>query len=113
MCCQGYEWFNLCVNQHALHFPFLLTLGPWKGHTLPYNTLLKVSQFYNEMVAGLFTTSLLSLLLPITALAGPHLAGPFSNRHHDLARRVEGNVQLYQRGPDSRWSYYNAETGSA
>ena len=64
------------------------------------------------MVAGLFTTCLLSLLLPITALAGPHASGAFVNRHHDLARRAEGNVQLHRRGGD-RLSFYNAETGDA
>ena len=64
------------------------------------------------MVAGLFTTCLLSLLLPITALAGPHGSVPLVNRHHSLARRAEGNIRLYERGGD-RFSFYNAETGDA
>ncbi|KAF8810172.1 hypothetical protein BYT27DRAFT_7222192 [Phlegmacium glaucopus] len=65
------------------------------------------------MVVGLFTTSLLSLLLPITALAGPHASGPILGRHHEIARRAEGNVELYKRGAGSRWSFYNVETGNA
>ena len=80
-----------------------------------YNNPLsfKVGQF-NDMVAGLFTTSLLSLLLPISALAGPHASGPLLIRHHDLAKRVDGNMQIYnKRGPGSRWSFYNVETGNA
>lgn len=63
------------------------------------------------MVAGLFATCLLSLLLPIIVLASPH-ASNFLNRHHGLARRAEANVQLYKRGGD-RLSFYNTETGSA
>jgi len=65
------------------------------------------------MVAGLFTTSLLSLILPVLVLAGPHSSGPLIGRHHELARRAESNVQLFQRDPGSRWTFYNAETGSA
>jgi len=65
------------------------------------------------MVAGLFTTCLLSLLLPIFVLAGPHGSG-FLNRHHGLARRAEGKVQLLQRqGGGARFSYYDTQTGSA
>jgi len=64
------------------------------------------------MVAGLFTTCLLTLLLPVIVLAGPH--GPaLINRHHGLARRAEGNVQLLQRQGNQRFSFYNTETGSA
>lgn len=68
------------------------------------------------MVAGLFTTSLLSLLLlllPISALAGPHGSVPLHNRHHELARRAEGNVQLHRRQffSGARFTLYNAETG--
>jgi hypothetical protein len=65
------------------------------------------------MVVGLFTTYLLSLLLPIIVLAGPH--GPaFVNRHHGLARRAEGNVELYKRQfSNARMSFYDAETGQA
>lgn len=64
------------------------------------------------MVAGLLT-SLLSLVLPITALAGPHGSGPLLGRHHELARRADGNMQLYKRVSGSRWSFYNVETGNA
>ena len=64
------------------------------------------------MVAGLFTTCLLSLLLlPIAVLAGPHASSPFLNRHHSLARRAEGNVQLYKRFEGARLTFYNGETG--
>ena len=64
------------------------------------------------MVAGLFTTCLLTFLLPVIVLAGPH-GSDFVNRHHALARRAEGNVQLLQRqSSTARFSYYDTETGS-
>lgn len=66
-------------------------------HSLLYNALLEVTKDSNEMVAGL-TTSLLSLLLPIIVLAGPHGSPPL-NRHHDLARREISHT-------DARFTYY-------
>ncbi|KAF8968395.1 hypothetical protein BDZ97DRAFT_1916231 [Flammula alnicola] len=65
------------------------------------------------MFANLFNLSLLAVVLPITALGSSH--GNLLNRHHHsgLAKRQEGNVSLLERGPGSRWSFYNVETGSA
>lgn len=42
------------------------------------------------------------------AVHGLHGAG-----HGDLARRMSGEVELNRRGDNSKWSYYNTETGNA
>lgn len=62
-----------------------------------------------KMFANFINLSLLAVL-PITALASH---GPLLNRHHELAKRVEGNVDLFKRVSGSRWSFYNVETGNA
>lgn len=65
------------------------------------------------MVAGLFTTSLLSLFLPIIALAGPHGSSSHFHRHHDLARRAQGSMELYHRESNVEFTFYDTDTGSA
>lgn len=65
------------------------------------------------MFAKLLNLSLLTLALPIATLASYH-GNPILNRnHHDIARRADGNVNLFKRGPNSRWSFYNVQTGNA
>ncbi|PPQ68034.1 hypothetical protein CVT25_014495 [Psilocybe cyanescens] len=54
--------------------------------------------------------SLLAWIAP-TAAASSH--GPFFNRHAELAKRAEGDVQLFKRVSQARWTYYNVETGFA
>ncbi|KJA20259.1 hypothetical protein HYPSUDRAFT_43400 [Hypholoma sublateritium FD-334 SS-4] len=64
------------------------------------------------MFAKLVKLSLLSLVLPINALAGSH--GNLLNRHHDIAKRQPGNVAPFDRRiSGARWSFYNVETGNA
>ena len=62
------------------------------------------------MFASLFTFSILALSLPIDALAAVH-GSHLVNRHHELAKRAEGTVELSKRVSNARWTYYNAETG--
>ncbi|KAF9553807.1 hypothetical protein CPC08DRAFT_215252 [Agrocybe pediades] len=52
-----------------------------------------------------------SLLVPLAA-AGSH-SNPLLNRHHDIARRADGHVDLHRRVSGARWSFYNVETGNA
>ncbi|CAA7265416.1 unnamed protein product [Cyclocybe aegerita] len=62
------------------------------------------------MFAKLLSLSLLSLL-PITAFASH--GNPLLNRHHEIAKRAEGHVDLFKRVSNSKWSYYNVQTGNA
>jgi len=56
--------------------------------------------------------SFLALALPTTTLAANH--GHLFNRHHaEVAKRVEGNISLYHRAPNAKWSYYDVQTGQA
>lgn len=63
------------------------------------------------MFSSLLTFSLLALSLPIDALAAAH-GNHLFNRHHELAKRADGNVELFKRFSNARWTFYNAETGS-
>jgi hypothetical protein len=66
------------------------------------------------MLANIAKLSLLSLVLPATVLASSH--GHLLNRNHnDLAKRHQSANEsaLERRGPNSRWSFYNVETGNA
>ncbi|KIM39439.1 hypothetical protein M413DRAFT_29185 [Hebeloma cylindrosporum] len=65
------------------------------------------------MFANLLNLSLLALALPITTLASSYHGNPILNRHHDIARRAEGNVEVFKRFSGAKWSYYNVETGNA
>lgn len=53
------------------------------------------------------------LVLPATVLASSH--GQHLNRNHnDIAKRQQAaNETLEPRGANSRWSFYNVETGNA
>ncbi|KAJ3504014.1 hypothetical protein NLJ89_g8160 [Agrocybe chaxingu] len=62
------------------------------------------------MFAKLLSLSLLSLL-PITAFASH--GNPLLNRHHEIAKRADGHVDLFKRVSNSKWSYYNVQTGNA
>jgi hypothetical protein len=65
------------------------------------------------MLANIAKLSLLSLVLPATVLASSH--GQLLNRHHDVAKRHQSANEsaLERRGANSRWSFYNVETGNA
>lgn len=63
------------------------------------------------MLTNIINLSLLSLLLPITAYAGH--GNPLLNRHHELAKRADGHVDLFHRAAGARMSYYNVQTGNA
>jgi len=66
------------------------------------------------MFANLLNLSLLALALPITTL-GYH-GNPILNRNHhrhSVARRADGDVDLFKRVTGARWSFYNVETGNA
>ncbi|KIM49402.1 hypothetical protein M413DRAFT_438583 [Hebeloma cylindrosporum] len=65
------------------------------------------------MFANLLNLSVLALALPITTLASSFHGNPIVNRHHDIARRAEGNVEVFKRISGARWSYYDVETGNA
>ncbi|KAF5330482.1 hypothetical protein D9619_005987 [Psilocybe cf. subviscida] len=63
------------------------------------------------MFTNLLNLSVLALL-PLTAFASH--GNPMLNRHHqDLARRQPGHVEVFERAPNSKWSFYNVETGNA
>lgn len=65
------------------------------------------------MFSTLLKLSLLALALPIATLAGYH-GNPIMNRYpHGIAKRAEGHVQLFKRVSNSKWSFYDAETGNA
>ena len=65
------------------------------------------------MFVTLVKLSLLALALPIATLASFH-GNPIMNRYpHGIAKRAAGNVQLFKRVSNARWSFYNAETGNA
>ncbi|KAF9476346.1 hypothetical protein BDN70DRAFT_882603 [Pholiota conissans] len=62
------------------------------------------------MFASIAKLSLLTLALPVTAFASSHRQ--LLNRHHgDIAKR--NNNTLERRTSNSRWSFYNVETGNA
>jgi len=58
-------------------------------------------------------SNLASLLaLPALALAGSH--DKFLNRNHDaLAKRAPGEVELHRRFSNSKWTFYDTQTGNA
>lgn len=56
------------------------------------------------MLSNLFSLVLLALPLATLALHGnAHL-----NRHHDVAKRGPGHVQLHKRYSNTRWTFYDA-----
>jgi len=59
-----------------------------------------------------FSISLLAWILPIQVSAGHDIPAIF-HRHEQLAKRSEGDLQLYKRFSGARWSFYNTETGNA
>ncbi|PPR05828.1 hypothetical protein CVT26_010108 [Gymnopilus dilepis] len=60
----------------------------------------------------LFFLSFLAWILPVQVSARHGLPAIF-HRHQDLARRSEGDLQLYKRFTGARWSFYNTQTGNA
>jgi len=62
------------------------------------------------MFAKIAQLSLLALALPLTALASGH-GKALLNRHHELAKRAEGDVHLYKRFDNTKWTWYYTETG--
>ncbi|KAH9483974.1 Allergen Asp f 7-like protein [Psilocybe cubensis] len=64
------------------------------------------------MLSNILSLSLLSLLLPITASAAAH-GNPILNRHHDIARRADGHIDVFKRAAGAKMSYYNVQTGNA
>ncbi|KAF8904422.1 RlpA-like double-psi beta-barrel-protein domain-containing protein-containing protein [Gymnopilus junonius] len=42
-----------------------------------------------------------------------HAMPAIFHRHQDLAKRSEGDLQLFKRFSGARWSFYNTETGNA
>ena len=65
------------------------------------------------MFATLLNFSLLTLALPIGALASYHGNSTFMYRHpHGISKRAEGHVELFKRFSNTQWSFYNAETGN-
>ena len=68
------------------------------------------------MFANLLNLSLLALALPITTLANNYHGNPILNRnphHRSVARRADGDIDLFKRASGARWSFYNVETGNA
>ena len=64
------------------------------------------------MFATLLNLSLLALALPIGTLASYH-GNPIMYRYpHSVSKRAEGHVELFKRFSNSRWTFYNAETGN-
>lgn len=59
----------------------------------------------------ILSASLLTWIVPIATAASSH--GPLLNRHSELAKRAEGDIQLFRRVSSARWTYYNVETGNA
>ena len=56
--------------------------------------------------------SLMALTSSFGAYAGHEYPGVF-HRHQEVAKRSEGDVQLFKRVPNARLSWYNGETGNA
>lgn len=72
-------------------------------------TLFKLNLFDIMKFIGLLSAA--SSLLVISAEAAVH---GLHAGHGDLARRISGDVDLNRRGVDnSKWSFYNTETGNA
>ncbi|PPR04976.1 hypothetical protein CVT24_010434 [Panaeolus cyanescens] len=66
-----------------------------------------------KMLANILNLSLVALALPLAAIAAVHNS-PLVNRHHNgLAKRADGHIDLYHRAENSKWSYYNVQTGNA
>ncbi|KAG6888492.1 hypothetical protein C0995_007918 [Termitomyces sp. Mi166 len=53
-----------------------------------------------------FGTALLSLVLPLGAL-GHSPRGNVHTRHHQLAKRAAGDVELHKRFSSARWTFYD------
>ena len=64
------------------------------------------------MLSNVLNLALVVAAFPLSCLAASH--GQFLNRRHaDLAKRSTENVTIQARGPGSRWSYYDVQTGNA
>ncbi|KAF9009389.1 RlpA-like double-psi beta-barrel-protein domain-containing protein-containing protein [Cyathus striatus] len=64
------------------------------------------------MLIGLINILFLCLALP--SFAEPHRRGngrPGFKRHSDVARRASGDVNLYKRFSDTKWTFYDVEVG--
>ncbi|KAF9009390.1 RlpA-like double-psi beta-barrel-protein domain-containing protein-containing protein [Cyathus striatus] len=59
----------------------------------------------------IFGFLLISLVLPLAALAAQH-PRPHLNRHNDLAKRASGDVHIYKRFSSARWSFYDVGLGA-
>lgn len=55
------------------------------------------------MLLNLFRLSILAL--PLAALASVH--NPHLNRHHDIAKRASGHIELHKRFSATRWTFYD------
>ncbi|KDR75154.1 hypothetical protein GALMADRAFT_249089 [Galerina marginata CBS 339.88] len=66
------------------------------------------------MFSNILSVSLLAcfLSIPVSASIGSH-APAILRRHHELALRSDGDVELFKRFSGARWSFYNTETGNA
>ena len=49
--------------------------------------------------------------LAVLATAGSHKVH-LNRQHHEVAKRMSGDVTLEKRFDGSKWSYYDAQTGN-
>jgi len=76
--------------------------------------------FFNlTLVKNMLHISLVSLsvsLFSFFLLAGASSLGhgiPLVQRHHELAKRADGDIELFRRVSGARMTFYNVETGNA
>ncbi|TFK42954.1 hypothetical protein BDQ12DRAFT_677080 [Crucibulum laeve] len=60
----------------------------------------------------LSSLSLLSLAVPLAAVAEGGHGNIHLNRHHDLSKRASGDMHVYKRFSSSRWSFYDVGLGA-
>ncbi|PFH52394.1 hypothetical protein AMATHDRAFT_2129 [Amanita thiersii Skay4041] len=63
------------------------------------------------MLSTILTLALLPLSLILAASANSHGAG-HPRRHHDIAKRASGDVQLSKRFEGARWTFYDVGLGA-
>ncbi|KAG6919982.1 hypothetical protein DXG01_013331 [Tephrocybe rancida] len=59
-----------------------------------------------------FGAALLSLVLPLAALAHPPHGEGHAARHQQLAKRAAGDVELHKRFSGARWTFYDVGLGA-
>jgi len=101
-CSSSLYWRTL----HCFPLSSAFSLTVHHAHCLPHSF---TPSNQPGMLANLVNLSFLALALPITSLAN-HV--PLVNRHHDLAKRADGHVEVYKRFDNVKWSWYYTETGN-